>query len=328
MKIQINVDLTVPRWLKNTVLAGVGLGVVAGLGLGVRAYAEPVPTVPASFASGETLTAAKLNASFAAVAALVNQANDPACAIGYTQDTTVTTFTLCKKGSDEVVKVGTGGAAFWIDRYEASVWAAAGGGGAQYGIASDTEYPTSFPKNGEYSTPLYAASKTGVRPSAFLTWYQAAAACQGGGKRLPTDQEWLLAARKTPDPGAHPGTGGVCVTSAAGPRNTGGGTACRSAAGAEDMIGNVWEWTADWYAGLGNATTSATQDATIYQGDGTWNITSSAYGGTSPILGLPSVAIRGGAWFYGTISGRFALNLDNAPSSTSNVVGFRCLLPR
>src|SRR5262249_16884910 len=52
-----------------------------------------------------------------------NAANTfPDCPIGYIRDLSVPNIVLCKQGVDEVVKVGRKGSAFWIDRYEASVW--------------------------------------------------------------------------------------------------------------------------------------------------------------------------------------------------------------
>lgn len=36
-----------------------------------------------------------------------------------------------------IVKVGTGASAFWIDRYEASVWSNRDGTGTQYGASPD-----------------------------------------------------------------------------------------------------------------------------------------------------------------------------------------------
>ena len=81
------------------------------------------------------------------------------CPLGYTNDTTVTTYTVCKKGADEMVKVGTGMSAFWIDRYEASVWSNADGTGSQYGAIGSTgtlvspDYPDTFRRTVQRSPP-------------------------------------------------------------------------------------------------------------------------------------------------------------------------------
>lgn len=194
---RIKIDLAVPQWTK-WLAAGMAMGTVLGVGA-ARVYAGTV-TVKTNWASGDTLTAADLNTNFANLQAAVNQLKQPTCPEDYVQDTTVTAFTLCKKGVDEVVKVGTGGSVFWIDRYEASIWANATATGMQYGLASYTEYPATFPENGEYTAPLYALSvplPAGSLPSAWMTWFQAQAACRLSGKRLPSGEEWLAASQGT-----------------------------------------------------------------------------------------------------------------------------------
>ena len=97
-----------------------------------------------------------------------------------------------------------------------------------------------------HDTAAIGCSKTGVVPQARITWFQAAQMCANAGKRLCTNEEWQTAVAGTLDPGASDGSLGACVTNAA-LRNTGLGTNCRSRFGAEDMIGNYWEWVADWY---------------------------------------------------------------------------------
>src|SRR5439155_549721 len=115
-----------------------------------------------------------------------------------------------------------------VDRYEASVWSIPSGsnelvgkirrgratvaqlaaaGAVQMGAipmsgCTGSDYGPAFPPNGNWTTPLYAASIAGVPPSSCVTWFQAEQACRLAGKRLLTNQEWQAAAAGTPDPGA------------------------------------------------------------------------------------------------------------------------------
>jgi formylglycine-generating enzyme required for sulfatase activity len=272
------------------------------------------------------------------------------CPPDYTKDSSVTTFTLCKKSNDEMVKVGRGPSAFWIDRYEASVWSTEGGSGTQYGgiDASNAlvrDYPGTFPKNAQHPPasaifqPLYAASVAGVRPSGSLTWFQAMEACTESGKRLPTRQEWLRAASGTvdPPPGGGDGASSTCLTAGAAPRATGEGSACRSAWGAEDMIGNLYEWTDEWYSGAGESGGSVTTPQLVndgvsdwpaeYNGDGTWNLPTMVVSEAGPTAALPAAGVRGGSWFAGVQAGVFSLDLSVAPSRYTTTVGMRCAAP-
>jgi formylglycine-generating enzyme required for sulfatase activity len=269
--------------------------------------------------------------------AAINSLGLPDCPAGYPRDAGTTTFVVCKKGLDEVVKVGSGGAAFWIDRYEASVWSHADGTGQQYGIPTAVGYPSSFPVNGQYTLPLYALSIAQVLPSASLTWFQAVAACDASGKHLANRQEWFRAAKGTIDPGPSDGTGGLCFTQGGDPgqtRMTGAGTGCRSSAGAEDMIGNLWEWTDEWYAGLGlraNGNFAAINlwPGNLFNADFTVNIASQARTtDDTEGVGLPAAASRGGSRGDPLNGGLFALDLMSSPDYLQNVNGFRCVIPR
>lgn len=182
---------------------------------------------------------------------------------------------------------------------------------------------------------MFALSKAGEKPGAYITWLQANTACRSSGKRLPTGDEWLEAARGTPDPtdGNDGLSNPLCYTAHAAssaPRNTGEGSGCQSAWGAEDMIGNAWEWTAEWYAGVGNNTDPYTTDEVWPFGDhdGTWNIASTACTDSSCVVGLPAATLRGGSRFNKQWSGVFALTLQLSPAIGSDSGGFRCVIPR
>jgi hypothetical protein len=323
---RIRIDLELPQWTKWLV-SGIVIGVVLGVGA-ARVYADTV-TVK-TWVADEVLTADDLNTTIGSLKAAVDQLKHPTCPEDYAQDTTVSGIVLCKKGVDEVVKVGTSNTVFWIDRYEASIWVIPNpvvGTTIQYGVG-DNDYPSTFPINGEYgTTPLYALSVPNVGPAQYVTWFQAEAACEASGKRLPTGQEWLRAARGTPDPGSAntAGPGCNCMSQSLS-RWTGLGTACASAWGAQDMIGNLAEWTAEWYAGPG-ATGSVTFAGTAFRDDEIMRIASGAFDNATYVTGLPAVAFRGaGSDMNPTQAGRFAMSVSNAPSTASPGVGFRCVL--
>ena len=258
------------------------------------------------------------------------QVGFPDCPVGYDRDTSNTSYVVCRYGSDEVVRVGAKHSAFWIDRYEVSVWEQPNGTGKNYGPA---DYPIA--KNGQLSAgpTAYAVSKAGVQPSTSITWFQADVACRASGKRLPMSAEWGFAASGTVDPGASPGDNGTCRTSGTTVRSTGECAACTSVWGVQDMIGNLSEWTSEWYASPPTTMGSGLPQWAAPWGDGyaddlTANIASIAGMPAGWMTGAPAVMLRGGYVGENAAAGVFALNLTLSPSNFYNFGGFRCVIPR
>lgn len=279
---------------------------------------------------------------------LEQQAGNPECPAGYVKDPAASPAFLsgaiiCRKGADEVVKVGSGGASFWIDRFEASVWTTADG--PQSGtpkFAPNDDSDVLFPKNGQHLVDYFALSITGRKSAVNVTWFQAVEACSASGKRLPTNQEWQRAVRGAVDPGANDGIqNNKCNTLSATARSTGLAvgdspqTSCTSDWGAEDMIGNIWEMTSDWFAGLydnmgyGTSLVWPSAPNAPMNDDYIWNVSSYAFvPGVSWTKGMPAVATRGGSFTYGTSSGAFAIDFSGSPLYFAAEIGFRCVVPR
>lgn len=241
-------------------------------------------------------------------------------------------------GADAVVS-GTG----CMDKFEASVWRVPSptttnaflvrkiqlgratpadlmaGGSTQLGTSSD-DYAPCTDDGQSCVNDIYAVSLPGVAPSAFITWFQAQQACTNAGKRLPSNAEWQAAVAGTPDPGPDNGATDCNTASAFAASPTGSRSSCVSTRGAFDMVGNLWEWVADWVprsttCGTWSAGVSPTGDAQCLAG--------------AAETGEPGALLRGGdfgIFNFGPDAGPLAVFGFVEPSRGpfSVAFGFRC----
>jgi hypothetical protein len=225
-----------------------------------------------------------------------------------------------------------------IDTYEASVWRVPNptnankglvkkiqqgkakladltkGGAVQLGV-TDFDYDPCAPNGQNCADDIYAVSLAAVTPSSRLTWFQAVAACENARKRLPSSAEWQVAAAGTPDPGPDNGTTDCNTVSVFSAVAAGSRSSCKSTIGAFDMVGNLWEWVADWVprstaCGTWSAGVSPTGDDQCLAGADT--------------EGEPGVLIRGGSHNFEPGSGPLTVRATEPPSSRGFATGVRC----
>jgi formylglycine-generating enzyme required for sulfatase activity len=165
----------------------------------------------------------------------------------------------------------------------------------------------------EVTQEAYQRVMNGQNPSSFrgpklpverITWNQAQAYCQAARLRLPTEAEWEYAARAGDQRSRYGDIDAIAWYE----KNSGNKThevaqKLPNAWGLYDMLGNVSEWTADWYA---DKLPMATADP------------------SGPASGQYR-ALRGGSWVYGSTGVRVSLRYESRPGDQSGSTGVRCV---
>ncbi|MCW5873623.1 MAG: SUMF1/EgtB/PvdO family nonheme iron enzyme [Anaerolineales bacterium] len=172
----------------------------------------------------------------------------------------------------------------------------------------DEEDPEKITASQHYADPEYKD-----HPIVGVNWYQADAFCGWLNARLPSEAEWEKTARGElaslypwgdDKPLCDRANGGDCIldtiTEKIGQLPLG-----ESVYEANDLAGNVWEWTADWY------------DPQYYR----------SAGGTNPLGPLEGElkVVRGGSYLDAEENLRSAARFALDPEDAYNEVGFRCV---
>jgi formylglycine-generating enzyme required for sulfatase activity len=141
-------------------------------------------------------------------------------------------------------------------------------------------------------------------PVESINWDEAQTYCQAIGMRLPTETEWEYAARAGSKAARYGDVDQIAWYAVTSENKTHEVMLKQpNAWKLYDMLGNVWEWTAGWYAPF-----SAGSPETDPQGPASGKIRT----------------LRGGSWGNGPAFVRVSVRSGNEPEHRSNVVGFRC----
>ena len=144
------------------------------------------------------------------------------------------------------------------------------------------------------------------RPAVCVSWETATAYCAWKGRRLPTETEWEFAVRGGANSEIrHGDLEDIAWYGKNAQRSTQSvGQKKPNAFGLYDMLGNVWEWCADWY------------DSEYYS-------SSEAVDPAGPKAGTARVA-RGGGWSSDFAVVRASARSGSEPDQGYDYIGFGC----
>ncbi len=157
--------------------------------------------------------------------------------------------------------------------------------------------------------------KDSSKPVAYVSSYAARAYCDwlsaklpfpGWKVRLPTEAEWEMAARMGVDPRTS-----VFHETASSAQPVGSGSA--NSLGIYDLLGNVWEWTSDWYFPADYVLSSWT-GAARYE--------------TKPFGDGAEVSVRGGSFASSWVNVSYVTRGSQPPTWCTPFLGFRPVLVR